>query len=175
MIASLGDRRPLFDGTDHFVAHNAVVIGSVRIGRGVSIWFNVVIRGDNDWIEIGENTNIQDASVLHTDAGIRLQVGSNVTVGHRVILHGCSIGDGSLIGIGSTVLNHARIGKNCLVGAHSLITEGKSYPDGVLIVGTPAKIIRPLDAGELSLLQTAARSYVENGRRFSSDLTDFEQ
>ncbi|HEX9853152.1 MAG TPA: gamma carbonic anhydrase family protein [Woeseiaceae bacterium] len=174
MIASLGERRPLFDGTDHFVAHNATVVGSVRIGRGVSIWFNVVIRGDNDWIEIGENTNIQDASVLHTDAGIRLQIGSNVTVGHRVMLHGCSIGDGSLIGIGSTVLNRARIGKNCLVGAHSLVTEGKSYPDRVLIVGTPAKVIRPLDAGELSLLQMSARSYVENGRRFSSELADFE-
>jgi carbonic anhydrase/acetyltransferase-like protein (isoleucine patch superfamily) len=174
MIASLGERRPQFDGADHFIAHNATVIGSVRIGRGASIWFNVVIRGDNDWIEIGENSNIQDASVLHTDVGIRLQIGSNVTVGHRVMLHGCSIGDGSLIGIGSTVLNNARIGRNCLVGAHSLVTEGKVFPDNVLILGSPAKIIRPLDAAEFSLLQIAARSYVENGRRFIREFTEYQ-
>ena len=134
MIASLGERQPAFEGTDHFVAHNATVIGSVRIGQGVSIWFNAVIRGDNDWIEIGENSNIQDGSILHTDAGIRLQIGRNVTVGHRVMLHGCRIGDGSLIGIGSTILNNARIGNDCLVGAHSLVTEGREFPDRVLIL-----------------------------------------
>ncbi len=173
MIASLGERRPQFDGTDYFVAHNATVIGSVRIGRGASIWFNVVIRGDNDWIEIGENSNIQDASVLHTDCGIRLQIGSNVTVGHRVMLHGCTIGDGSLIGIGSTVLNNARIGKNCLVGAHALITEDKVFPDGVLILGSPARTIRPLSADEFSLLQMAAGAYVENGRRFARELAEY--
>jgi len=174
MIASLGERRPQFDGTDHFIAHNATVIGSVRVGHGASIWFNVVIRGDNDWIEIGENSNIQDASVLHTDAGIRVQIGSNVTVGHRVMLHGCTIGDGSLIGIGSTVLNNARIGKNCVVGAHSLITEGKVFPDGVLILGSPARIIRPLKADEFSHLQMAARHYVENGRRFAREFAEYE-
>lgn len=173
MIASLGERRPQFDGTDYFIAHNATVIGSVRIGRGASIWFNVVVRGDNDWIEIGENSNIQDASVLHTDSGIRLLIGSNVTVGHRVMLHGCTIGDGSLIGIGSTVLNHARIGKNCLVGAHSLVTEGKVFPDGVLILGSPAKVVRPLNADEFSMLQAAARSYVENGRLFARNLAEY--
>lgn len=173
MIASLGERRPQFDGTDHFIAHNATVIGSVHIGHGASIWFNVVIRGDNDWIEIGENSNIQDASVLHTDTGVRLQVGNNVTVGHRVMLHGCTIGDGSLIGIGSTVLNHARIGKNCLVGAHSLITEGKVFPDGVLILGSPARILRPLKTDEFSLLQISARHYVENGRRFARELAEY--
>lgn len=173
MIASLGERRPQFDGTDHFIAHNATVIGSVRIGHGASIWFNVVIRGDNDWIEIGENSNIQDASVLHTDTGVRLQVGNNVTVGHRVMLHGCTIGDGSLIGIGSTVLNNARIGKHCLVGAHSLITEGKVFPDGVLILGSPARSVRPLNADEFSLLQMAARHYVENGRRYTREFAEY--
>jgi carbonic anhydrase/acetyltransferase-like protein (isoleucine patch superfamily) len=169
MIASLGERRPQFDGPDHFIAHNATVIGSVRIGQGASIWFNVVIRGDNDWIEIGEGSNVQDASVLHTDSGIRLQIGNNVTVGHRVMLHGCTIGDGCLIGIGSTILNNARIGKNCLVGAHSLITEGKVFPDGVLILGSPARVMRPLHADEFSLLKEAARHYVENGRRYARE------
>lgn len=169
MIASLGERRPQFEGTDHFVAHNATIIGSVRIGPGASIWFNVVIRGDNDWIEIGENSNIQDGSVLHTDTGIRLQIGRNVTVGHRVMLHGCRIGDGSLVGIGSTILNNARIGNNCLVGAQSLVTEGKVFPDGVLILGAPARVVRPLKADEFNLLQASARHYVENGRRYASE------
>lgn len=169
MIASLGERQPAFEGTGHFVAHNATVIGSVRIGQGVSIWFNAVIRGDNDWIEIGENSNIQDGSILHTDAGIRLQIGRNVTVGHRVMLHGCRIGDGSLIGIGSTILNNARIGNDCLVGAHSLVTEGREFPDRVLILGSPARVVRTLTADEISMLQAAARHYVENGRRYAAE------
>ena len=161
MIASLGERRPQFDGTDHFIAHNATVIGSVRIGHGASIWFNVVIRGDNDWIEIGENSNIQDASVLHTDTGVRLQVGNNVTVGHRVMLHGCTIGDDSLIGIKATVLNHARIGRQCLIGAHSLVTEGKEIPDRSLVMGAPAKVIRPLTDEEVARVLRNATHYVE--------------
>lgn len=172
MIASLGERQPLFEGSGHFIAHNATVIGSVRIRGGASIWFNAVVRGDNDWIEIGENSNIQDGSILHTDSGIRLCVGDNVTVGHRVTLHGCSIGDGSLIGIGSTVLNEARIGRNCLVGAHSLVTEGKEFPDGVLLMGVPAKAVRPLTDAELATLQMSARVYVENGRRFAVGLAE---
>ena len=172
MIASLGDRQPVFHGAGHFVAHNATVIGSVRLHAGSSIWFNAVLRGDNDWIEIGENSNVQDGCILHTDPGIALTVGKNVTIGHRVMLHGCSIGDGSLIGIGSTVLNHARVGKQCLVGAHSLITEGRTFPDGVLVLGSPAKVIRDLNDDERRLLQGAARVYVENGRRFAAELRE---
>jgi carbonic anhydrase/acetyltransferase-like protein (isoleucine patch superfamily) len=172
VILSLGERRPVFEGAGHFVAHNATIVGSVRIRSGTSIWYNAVLRGDNDWIEIGENSNVQDASVLHTDHGIRLTVGDNVTIGHRAMLHGCSIGNGSLIGIGCTVLNNARIGMNCLVGAHSLITEGKVFPDGVLILGSPARAIRELDPGERSLLQMSAKAYVDNGRRFVSELAE---
>jgi carbonic anhydrase/acetyltransferase-like protein (isoleucine patch superfamily) len=174
MIASLGDRRPVLEGAGHFIAHNATVIGNVRIRAGASIWYNAVLRGDNDWIEIGQNSNVQDGSVLHTDPGIRLTVGDGVTVGHRVMLHGCSIGDGSLIGIGSTVLNKARIGMNCLVGAHSLITENKEFPDGVLITGTPAKVVRKLDNSELDRLQVSAAIYVENARRFCTAFAECE-
>ncbi|MDH4047314.1 MAG: gamma carbonic anhydrase family protein [Gammaproteobacteria bacterium] len=174
MIASLGDRRPVFQGAGHFIAHNATIIGSVRLHAGVSVWYNAVLRGDNDWIEVGENSNIQDASVLHTDAGIALTVGSNVTIGHCVMLHGCKIGDGSLIGIGSTILNKARIGRHCLVGAHTLVTEGKCFPDGVLILGSPAKVIRELDEQERKQLQVPAGIYADNGQRFSSELAECE-
>ena len=172
MIASLGDRQPVIEGGDQFIAPNATIIGSVRISSGASIWFNAVLRGDNDWIEIGENSNVQDAAVLHTDPGIVLRVGNNVTIGHRVMLHGCEIGDGSLVGIGSTILNNASIGKGCLVGAHSLVTEGKHFPDGVLIVGSPAKVVRELDENERNLLLQSAAVYVANGRRFAHGMTE---
>jgi carbonic anhydrase/acetyltransferase-like protein (isoleucine patch superfamily) len=172
MIASLGDREPVIEGSGHFIAPNASIIGSVRLRAGASIWFNAVLRGDNDWIEVGENSNIQDASVLHTDPGIVLKVGNNVTIGHRVMLHGCEIGDGSLVGIGSTVLNTAKIGKGCLVGAHSLVTEGKSFPDGVLIVGSPAKVVRDLTENEQKLLLQSATIYVANARRFVNDMKE---
>lgn len=170
MIASLGELKPVIEGSGQFIAPNATIVGSVRIRAGVSIWYNAVLRGDNDWIDIGENSNVQDGSILHTDPGIPLKVGSNVTIGHRVMLHGCEIGDGSLIGIGSTVLNNARIGRQCLVGAHSLVTEGKSFPDGVLILGSPAKVVRELNGEERKLLQRSADIYVANGRRFATDL-----
>ena len=170
MIYELGNRTPVFEGNDHFVAPNATLIGSIRLKAGASIWFNTVLRGDNDWITIGENSNIQDGSVLHTDPGIELVVGDNVTVGHQVTLHGCEIGAGSLIGIGSTILNRARVGRNCVVGAHALITEGKEFPDGVLIIGSPAKIARNLDEGELNMLKMSAQVYVENGKRFRENL-----
>jgi carbonic anhydrase/acetyltransferase-like protein (isoleucine patch superfamily) len=172
MIASLGERRPVFEGAGHFVAHNATVIGSVRLLGGASIWYNAVLRGDNDWIEIGENSNIQDASVLHTDSGIVLTVGNDVTVGHRAMLHGCRIGDRSLIGIGTTILNNACIGRDCLVAAHSLVTEGKVFPDGVLILGSPAKVVRELSDRERGLLRKSAQAYVENGRRFANELAE---
>ena len=170
MIYTLGERAPVFEGGGHFVADNAAIIGSVRVGDRASIWFNCVLRGDNDWLTIGARSNIQDGSVLHTDPGLELVVGTGVTVGHKVMLHGCAIGDNSLIGIGSTVLNHARIGRNCIVGAHALVTEGKEFPDGSLILGAPAKVVRELDDTEIAQITASAEIYVNNAARFASDL-----
>lgn len=174
MIYSLGDREPEFEGDGHFIAPSASIIGSVTLKQGASVWFNAVLRGDNDLIEIGRNSNIQDGAVLHTDPGIELIVGDNVTVGHRTMLHGCTIGNNSLIGIGSTILNHAKIGGDCLVGAHSLITEGKEFPDGVLILGSPAKVARELETHEIEFLQTAADVYVRNSQRFLKQLKELK-
>ena len=170
MIVSLGDRRPNLEGDGHFIAPTAAIIGSVTLKQGASVWFNAVLRGDNDLIEVGANSNIQDGAVLHTDPGIELIIGDNVTVGHRVMLHGCTIGSNSLIGIGATLLNRSRIGSNCIVGAQSLITEGKEFPDGVLIFGSPAKVIRDLNDQELEFLITAADVYVQNSQRFLKEL-----
>lgn len=170
MIYSLGDREPEFEGDGHFVAPSASIIGNVTLKQGASVWFNAVLRGDNDLIEIGRNSNIQDGAVLHTDPGIELIVGDNVTVGHQAMLHGCTIGNNSLIGIGSTILNHAKIGGNCLVGADSLITEGKEFPDGVVILGSPAKIVRELTEQEIESLRSSADVYVRNGRQFLDQL-----
>ena len=170
MIYSLGDRQPEFEGDGQFVAPSASIIGSVILKQGASVWFNAVLRGDNDLIEIGRNSNIQDGAVLHTDPGIELIIGDNVTVGHQAMLHGCTIGNNSLIGIGSTILNHAKIGGNCLVGAHSLITEGKEFPGGVVILGSPARIVRELTEQEMDFLKSSADVYVQNGRRFLDQL-----
>ena len=170
MIYTLGDRAPKFEGAGHFVADSASIIGSVRLKDKASIWFNCVLRGDNDWLVVGERSNIQDGSVLHTDPGIKLVVGDGVTVGHKVMLHGCEIGNGSLIGIGSTVLNGAKIGKNSLVGAHALITENKVFPDGSLILGAPASVVRELTDEELALIRRSADVYVDNAERFSKSL-----
>lgn len=170
MIFSLGYRRPNLERDEHFIAPTATIIGSVTLKPGASVWFNAVLRGDNDLIEIGVNSNIQDGAVLHTDPGIELIVGDYVTVGHQVMLHGCTIGDNSLIGIGSVVLNGARIGSSCIVGARSLITEGKEFPDGVLILGSPAKVVRDLQAQELDFLKTAADVYVQNSQRFLKEM-----
>tara|TARA_R110002049_G_scaffold63439_5_gene168627 strand:- start:384 stop:902 length:519 start_codon:yes stop_codon:yes gene_type:complete len=167
---ALGDRSPVLEGDEHFIADNASIIGSVRLGARASVWFNCVLRGDNDWINIGECSNIQDGSVLHTDPGLPLTVGNNVTVGHKVMLHGCHIGDGSLIGIGSTILNRASVAANCVVGAHSLITEGKEFPAGSLIMGAPAKVVRALDADEIRALQMSADHYVANAARYREQL-----
>ena len=169
MIYRLGDRIPQFDG-EHWVAPNATVIGSVRVGDGVSIWFNVVVRGDNDDIVIGARSNIQEGSVLHTDPGLKLDIGHDCTIGHMVMLHGCTIGDSTLIGIGSVVLNRAKIGRNCIVGANSLVTEGKEFPDNSLIVGSPAKVVRTLSDQEAQILKIQAQGYVANGRRFAEQL-----
>ena len=153
-----------------WVADSAQVMGQVELGEGASVWFGAVVRGDTDRITIGAGSNIQDASVLHADFGKPLTVGCNVTVGHQVMLHGCTIGDGSLIGIGAVVLNGARIGRNCLVGAGSLVTEGKEFPDGSMILGSPAKVVRQLSPEQIEGLRQSARNYVENARRFKRGL-----
>ena len=158
-----------------WVADSAQVIGRVELAEDASSWVNAVLRGDNDRLQIGRGSNVQDGSVLHTDAGIPLALGQNVTVGHQVMLHGCTIGDGTLIGIQSVVLNGVKIGKNCLVGAGSLLTEGKEYPDGVLIMGRPGKVARELTPEQIAGLQWAAQHYVENARRYRAGLKRIER
>ena len=168
-IYALGDRTPrLGEGT--WVAHNATVIGSVETGRNVNIWYNVVIRGDNDPIVIGDNSNIQDGSILHNDDGVPLTIGADVTVGHMVMLHGCTIGDGSLIGINAVVLNNAVVGKHCIIGANALIPEGKVIPDRSLVVGSPGRVIRELTDADIAGLQANARHYVDNARLYEAEL-----
>jgi len=153
-----------------WVADSAQVMGNVELGEDASVWFGVVIRGDTECIRIGRGSNIQDASVLHADIGKPLTVGDNVTVGHKVMLHGCTIGDGSLIGIGAVVLNGAKIGKGCIVGAGALVTEGKEFPDGSMIIGSPAKVVRELTPEQQAGLQMSALHYMENARRFKTGL-----
>ena len=170
MIFALGVRTPDFEGGGHFIAVNATLIGSVSLGDRASVWFNCVLRGDNDWLIIGARSNVQDGSVLHTDDGIQLVIGDNVTVGHKVMLHGCTIGDNSLIGIGSTILNKAKIGKNSIVGANSLVTENREFPDGSLILGSPAKAVRQLTDEEIAHISWSADVYVKNAARFNEEL-----
>ena len=154
----------------YFIAPDANVIGRVRLGEDANVWFGATLRGDNEWIDVGARSNIQDGSVLHTDMGAPLTIGADVTVGHAVILHGCIIGDGSLIGMGATVLNGAKIGKFCIVGANALVTENKEFPDYSLIVGSPAKVIRQLDEPAALKFLASARHYAENGRRYLAGL-----
>lgn len=170
MIYSLGDRHPILEGGEHFIADNATVVGSVRLKSQVSLWFNCVLRGDNDWIEIGQRSNIQDGCVLHVDDGFPLTVGHGVTVGHKAMLHGCTIGSNCLIGIGSAVLNGAKLGSNCVVGAHALITEDKEFPDGSLILGAPAKIVRELSAEEIAKIGKSADEYIGFASRYRRHL-----
>jgi carbonic anhydrase/acetyltransferase-like protein (isoleucine patch superfamily) len=153
-----------------WVADSASVIGRVRLDEGASVWYGAVLRGDNDLIHLGRNTNIQDGSVLHTDGGIPLILGDHVTVGHQVMLHGCSVGDGTLIGIQAVVLNGAKIGRNCIVGAGALVTEGKEFPDGSLIVGSPAKLVRTLSPAQFEMLAHLAEHYVAQTRRHRNGL-----
>ena len=169
MIYSLGDRQLLTKG-DHWIADNATIVGSVVLENNVSVWFNVVIRADNDTITIGENSNIQDGSVLHTDTGVPLTIGANVTVGHKVMLHGCTIGDNTLIGINAVVLNHAKIGKNCIIGANALITERQEIPDNSLVMGSPAKVVKMVSEEQTQKLQFSALHYVENFKRYQEQL-----
>jgi carbonic anhydrase/acetyltransferase-like protein (isoleucine patch superfamily) len=169
-VFSLGERRVVFRGEAWFVAPDAAVIGSVVIENEASVWFNAVIRGDNDLITIGERSNVQDGSVLHTDPGIRLTLGRGVSIGHKAMLHGCTVHDGALIGINSVILNNAVIGKGSLVGANSLVPEGKVIPEGVLALGSPAKVLRELKPEERSMLAMIADGYVERARLFRAQL-----
>jgi carbonic anhydrase/acetyltransferase-like protein (isoleucine patch superfamily) len=157
-------------GANAWVADSAQVMGNVSLGADTSVWFGTVIRGDTESITIGRGSNIQDGSVMHADIDMPIVLGENVTVGHKVMLHGCSIGDDTLIGIGAIVLNGARIGKNCLVGAGALVTEGKEFPDGSMIIGSPAKAVRPLTPEQIASVRQSARHYVENARRFQAGL-----
>ena len=170
-VYSLGAITPTLPPQDEYwVAPTASVIGNVILKKNASIWWGATVRGDNDPITIGENSNVQDGSVLHTDLGAPLSIGANVTIGHMVMLHGCTVGDGSLIGIGAVVLNGAKIGKNCLIGAGALITEGKEIPDNSMVMGAPGKVVREIGEQHAMILQASALHYVENWKRYVRDL-----
>ena len=168
-IYQLNDKVPDIAETA-WVADTAQIIGDVRLGAGASVWFNTVLRGDNDPITIGAGSNIQDGSVLHTDEGVPLNIGCNVTVGHMAMLHGCTVGDESLIGIGAVILNGAVIGRNCIVGAGAWVTEGKAFPDGSLIIGSPAKAVRQLEPEQIARLRQSAVHYQDNAKRYQAGL-----
>ena len=168
-VYEIDGKAPRVDSTA-WIAGSAEVMGNVEIGPDASVWFGCVLRGDTEVMRIGEGTNVQDGSVLHADIGMPLTLGRHVTVGHKVMLHGCTIGDESLIGIGAVVLNGARIGKNCLVGAGSLVTEGKAFPDGSMIMGSPAKAVRQLTPEQIEGLRRSAQHYIDNARRFKAGL-----
>ena len=153
-----------------WVADSAQVIGSVELADDSSVWFGAILRGDTEPLRIGRGSNVQDGSIIHADAGFPVTVGEGVTIGHQVMLHGCSIGDGSLIGIQAVILNGARIGQHCLVGAGALVTEGKEFPDGSMIIGSPAKVVRQLTPEQIERLKGSAAHYVENARRFKAGL-----
>ena len=155
---------------NYFIADTATVIGKVRLLSGASVWFGAVLRGDNEWIEIGENSNVQDNSTCHTDLGFPLTIGKNCTIGHNVILHGCTIGDGVLVGMGSIIMNGARIGGGSIVGAGSVITEGKQFPEHSLIIGAPARVMRTLEPAQVERMGSAARFYAANGPRFKKGM-----
>jgi carbonic anhydrase/acetyltransferase-like protein (isoleucine patch superfamily) len=170
-IYALNDATPEFPpGGEYWVAPTAVLIGKVRLLKNASVWFGAVLRGDNDWIIVGENSNVQDNSVIHTDPGQPTVIGSDVTVGHRVILHSCTIGDGSLVGMGSTILNRAKIGKGCLIGANTLISEDKSFEDGSMILGSPGRVIKQISEQQQAMLKMSSHGYVQNFTRFSKGL-----
>ncbi len=172
MIYSLGERKVRLLGEGHFIAPNAAVIGDVTLHENASVWFGCTLRGDADRIEIGAGSNIQDGTVMHADPGCPMVVGENVTVGHSAMLHGCTIGDGSLVGINAVVLNGAKVGKGCLIGANALVTEGMDIPDGSLVLGSPAKIKAQLSEEQQLALMHNADHYVGNARRYISDLQE---
>jgi carbonic anhydrase/acetyltransferase-like protein (isoleucine patch superfamily) len=171
MLYRLDQRVPELRGARHFVADNASVIGTVILENNASIWFNAVLRGDNELIHIGENSNIQDGAVLHTDPGAPLTVAAGVTVGHQASLHGCMVGEGSLIGIKAVVLNHAVIGKNCLIGANALVAEGKIIPDNSLVMGSPGKVVRTLTEDEIARMHTNTARYAERAANYAEKLS----
>ena len=171
MLYSLDNHSPVPpENGDYWVAPGAHVIGQVFLGEGVSIWFGAVLRGDNEPLVIGEGSNIQENCVLHTDMGYPLSIGAHCTIGHKAMLHGCTIGDGSLVGMGTTVLNGARIGRGCLIGAGALVTEGKEIPDGALVMGAPGRVVRMLDETAREKLITSATGYRRNMGRFKAGL-----
>ena len=169
-IYALGDTVPVLESDDIWIAPSADVMGNVRLGKGVNIWFNATLRGDDNSIVVGEDTNIQDSCVVHVDRRFPTTIGRNVTVGHQAMVHGCTIGDNALVGMGSTVLDGAVVGSNTLIGAHTLIGAGKQIPDGVMVLGTPGKVVRDLTQEELDFLVESGRMYAEKGRRFAEKL-----
>jgi carbonic anhydrase/acetyltransferase-like protein (isoleucine patch superfamily) len=170
MLYTLGTESPRTAGDDYFVAPTAVVIGRVTLGRDANVWFGAVLRGDVTTIEVGDGTNVQENSVIHVDSDAPARIGANVTIGHAAVVHGCTIGDYSLVGIGATILSHAKIGQFCLVGAGALITERKEFPDRSLIIGAPAKRIREVTDAEVAMLRESATHYAERGRLYRRDL-----
>ena len=170
MIISLEDKTLQTEGDDYWIAPNATVIGDVYLSKDSSIWFNATLRADNEQIFIGEGSNIQDGSVLHTDPGYPLRIGKDVTIGHLVMLHGCTIEDNSLIGIGAVILNGAKIGKNCIVGANALVTENKVIPDNSLVMGSPGKIVRQVTSEEIKSISDNAIHYQQNWKKYSKSL-----
>jgi carbonic anhydrase/acetyltransferase-like protein (isoleucine patch superfamily) len=171
-IFSLNERRVELRGAHHYIAWNATLAGSIILENAVNIWFGVVIRADNDQVRIGEASNIQDGSILHCDPGFPLTVGRNVTVGHKAMLHGCTVGDGALVGINSVILNGAKIGAGSLIGANSLVAEGKEIPPGVLAVGSPAKVVRELSPGQIAGILKISEGYVARARLFREQLKE---
>lgn len=171
-IFSLNERRVELRGADHYIAWDATLAGSIILENAVNIWFNVVIRADNDQVHVGEATNIQDGSVLHCDPGFPLTIGKRVTVGHKVMLHGCTVGDGTLVGINSVILNGAKIGAGSLIGANSLVSEGKEIPPGVLAMGSPAKVVRPLTPEQMAGILKISEGYVARARLFREQLKE---
>lgn len=175
MLYKLGDKQPQLEGEGHYIAPGAHVIGNVRMLGHSSVWFNAVVRGDCDRITIGEFSNVQDGSVLHTDPGVPLAIGTGVTIGHKVMLHGCTVGDYSLIGINAVVLNGAKIGKCCIVGANALVTENTEIPDYSLVLGSPGKVVKTLDEATFELLKASSDHYAANGQRFAEELVAIEE
>lgn len=169
-LYSLAENSPRLLGEGHFIAPNASIIGNVTLMENVSIWFNVVLRADNDKIVVGVNSNIQDGSVCHVDPGVPLIIGENVTCGHKVILHGCTVGNNCLVGMNAVLMDNVKVGNNCIIGANSLLTEGMVIPDNSLVLGSPAKVVKTLSAEQLAFLPQAAKNYVANAEKFNQQL-----
>jgi len=174
-IYSLGEKKPqLPENNQYWVAPDAHVIGNVILGKDVGVWFGSVLRGDNDVIKIGEETNIQENTIIHVDPGCPVTIGNNCTIGHNAIIHGCTIGNNSLVGMGATILNNAKIGNNCLVGAGALVTENKEFPDGWLIVGSPAKAVRELSQEMIDNMTRSSKHYVANFKKFTEEMKEIK-